>query len=128
MAKQKQWWATHSLLTSVLVASAVLAATGCKTETTAPDLPASVSPGWKLETVVRTGSDWIATYRATGTAHLRLHSIHGQAEGLDLTQKWAPKPNAVVFYGERYFAVLDWDTVERDQAAALVRTLERRIQ
>jgi hypothetical protein len=101
----------------------------CAPAVKAPDLPQSVSPGWQLNGVREKSpaAAWEGDYAGPGKARVRIWSIHGTAEGLDRVQKWRPEANTVVFYGERYFAAVDWTGADRVQAGSLVRAIERAI-
>ncbi len=117
----------------------VLTLLGCSArETPAPDLPKSISPGWRLASFEKTDllnapdsvkaahptAAWRGTYSGPGTAHVRVWAVPG-ATGLDLVQNWRAEPNTVVLYSDRYFAAVDWAGADRVQAGALVRAMER---
>lgn len=119
----------------------VLTLFGCSArETPAPDLPKSISPGWRLASfgkadlasapdIVKAAhpqAAWLGTYTGAGTAHVRVWAVSG-ATGLDLVQNWQAEPNTVVLYSDRYFTAVDWAGTDRVQAGALVRAIERAV-
>ncbi len=106
----------------------VLSVAGCASRSEAPELPKSITPGWRLESFGKKGAEWDGTYGGPGTAHVRIWAIHGSAEGLDRVQKWKAQANTVVVYSERYFAAVDWSGAERTEAGMLVRGLERALK
>ena len=128
------------VLLSVLAAAGLTGA--CSVEKPkAPELPQSISPGWRLANfqiaemkdapeavrAVHPQAAWSGSYTGPGTAHVRVWAIAGAPGGLDLVQNWQPEPNTVVLYSDRYFAAVDWMGVDRTQAGALVRAVERAI-
>jgi hypothetical protein len=93
----------------------------------APELPKSISPGWRITNFAREKEVWLGTYSGPGTAHVRIWPTGGQAEGLDRAQKWKAQPDTVVFFSDRYFAAVDWSGATRVEAGTLVRAIERAI-
>ena len=100
----------------------------CQPNVKAPELPQSVSPGWQLEAIKETTPHyWTASYSGAGKARVRIWAIGSSAQGLDRMQNWKPEANTVVFYGDHYFAAVDWSGVDRAEAGSLVRAVERAI-
>lgn len=96
----------------------------------APSLPSSISPGWHLASLALmagTSNAWLATYQGPATLHARIWSTSSSAEGLDRVQKWKPQADTVVFYSERYFAMVDFAGIPSAQAAPVVRAVQREI-
>jgi hypothetical protein len=110
-----------------------------------PELPASVAPDWTrgaVETVsagqfpellrsagVKQG--WRTEYReADGTsAVVDVYGLRSSAQGLDLVQKWHPRPENAQFYTEHYLLNIAWTQgAKRDALAALVRSLPKLVE
>lgn len=103
-----------------------------------PELPRSISPGWRLLRVesmdistsprqvreARPENAWIATYSGDSIAHVRIWAIP-RPLGLELVQRWRAEANTVVFYSQHYFAAIDWKEPDAQKASALVRAVER---
>lgn len=117
-------WVLFSVLSLILLTLGTCAEPAVK----APELPKSISPGWRLTSFSREKEAWLGTYAGPGTAHVRIWPTRGLPEGLDRVQKWTPQSDTVVFYSDRYFAAINWSGVDRDQAGALVRALERALK
>jgi hypothetical protein len=116
-------------LLRVTLSVLILFVGSCAPAVKKPELPQSVSPGWQLTGMRETepGKAWEAIYTGPGKVRVRVWSIQSIAEGLDRVQKWEPAANTVVFYSDRYFAVLDWAAADAAQAGTLVRAVERAI-
>ncbi|MGH9718876.1 MAG: hypothetical protein ACRD8O_01570 [Bryobacteraceae bacterium] len=68
-----------------------------------------------------------AAYQGPGRIEADLYELNSDAAGLDLVQKWRPAANTVVFHRDRWFAVVRWDSAERDAVTAFVRALEKQL-
>jgi hypothetical protein len=113
----------------------ILLGTACSRRVEPPDFPKSVSPGWRLNGVNHSQQpDWTAHYTGPSSAHVqvgsarvRVWAIKSFEEGLARTQTWRTQPDTVVFSSDRYFAAVDWSGVDRAEAGALVRAIEKAI-
>ncbi len=69
---------------------------------------------------------WIvATYGGPGKVDLAIYELTSAPGGLEMVQKWRPQANTVVFYTDRYFAVVKYDAADREPVTALITTLQK---
>ena len=66
-----------------------------------------------------------ADYEGSGNLTARVYELTGEPLGLDLVQRWPPRPDTVFFYQRNYFAVVTWRRAERQELQKFVRELER---
>jgi len=114
--------------TSLLFAALALAA--CATGPPAkPDIPGSVSPGWKLTSLEGSGAGdpacWAAKYSGEGSADVRICWYQATASAFDATQRTRAEAQTVKFQAEHYFVLVKWNDAARANLAALVRALEK---
>lgn len=104
-----------------------------------PELPGSVSPGWKLSSYGQTAPPpeipsagnpqcWKGSYAAEGTADVWICGYRTRANAFDATQRVPAEAQAVKFQEDRYFILVKWNNVSRPGLTALVRGLEKALQ
>jgi hypothetical protein len=124
--------AIFSLLFAALPAAVVLSGCGSSLPSK-PDLPASVSPGWKQDSYADApkpanlpGSPqcWKASYSGQGTAEVL---VCGYPEGgaFDAAQRTPAEGQAVKFDQGRYFVLVHWNNSPKTAVTALVRTIQK---
>ncbi len=89
-----------------------------------PELPKSISPGWRLAGFARAGDGWQGGYSGPGTAQVRIFPIASQAAGLDRIQKFQASATSVAFYSEHYFTIVSWKGAGSEQIRPLIKALE----
>lgn len=121
--------------TSLLFASLALAA--CAAGPPAqPDIPNSISPGWKLESMAKAarpaelppgGSPvcWKANYAGQGAAEAWLCWYKETANAFESTQRVRAEAQAVKFQKGHFFVLVKWNNVPKVSLMALVRGLEK---
>ncbi len=125
---------------SLLFATALLAigTAGCSPGAAAkPDLPASVSPGWKLtklETsqpparLPQSGTPpacWLANYAGESTANVWVCAYPASTGAFDAAQRMPSTATEVKFQKGSYLVVVQWTTASRADITALVGAIQR---
>jgi len=123
---------------SLLFATTLLAlcVTGCGTGDAAkPDLPASISPGWKLQNMAASAPPaslpqlgaapvcWKASYTGNGDVTVQVCGYHVSA--FEAAQRMPSAANEVKFYKGVYLVIVHWDNVSQASITALVGALQR---
>jgi len=104
-----------------------------------PDLPVSVSPGWKLSSLDRSpappgippdGSPdcWKADYEGQGSAQVWLCRYKAEAGALDAVQRARAEALTVRFQEGSYLVLVQWNNVPKASLTALVRTIQKVMQ
>jgi len=121
--------------------AAVLAACG-KPATIPPDLFAKEAPGgWRLtqvrdlppsespDPVPRNSIDRLvsATYEGPGKLDARVYALSAPAIAFDLAQRWRPSADTVFFNRGPFFAVIKWQSADRQLLKEFVADLEKRL-
>lgn len=114
--------------TSLLFAAFTIAA--CSSGAPAkPDIPDSISPGWKLASLAKSADGdptcWNAGYNGVGSADVRICWYNSSAGAFDATQRTPAEAQAVKFQEDHYFVLVKWNNVPKTNLAALVRALEK---
>lgn len=114
--------------TSLLFAAVVISS--CASGPPAkPDIPDSVSPGWKLASLAKSADGdptcWNATYTGTGSAEARICWYKATASAFEATQRTPAEAQSVKFQEEHYFIRVRWNNVPKANLTALVRALEK---
>jgi len=114
--------------TSLLFAALALAA--CAAGPPAqPDIPNSISPGWKLASLSKSSSGdptcWKADYTGAGTASASICWYKATESAFDALQRTRAEAQAVKFQKGHYFVLIKWNNVPKVNLMALVRELER---
>lgn len=124
--------------TSLLFAALLLAA--CASSPPAkPEIPDSVSPGWKLVSLNRVllhpvspddaaPDCWKADYRGTGSAEVSICWYQATAGAFDALQRTPAEAQTVKFQEGHYFILVSWNDVPKANLTALVRALEKALQ
>jgi hypothetical protein len=119
----------------------LLGLTGCGAEQNVkPDLPQSVSPGWKLASldhspvppeIPATGSPdcWKAVYKGDGnpesTADMWVCHYTVEGGAFDAVQRTRAEAQSVKFQQGKYFVLVKWDATQKASLSALVRTIQK---
>ena len=120
-----------------------LAAPACRRTPPAAEalLPAGMPGGWRRREVHEMPAESMpldsarssvrrvfqANYEGPASIQVDLFDLASSAAGLDLAQRWRPTPDTVFFYKENYFAVVKWQSFDRQHLTAFVRGLEQHL-
>jgi len=66
-----------------------------------------------------------ATYEGPGKIEVRVYQLSSAAVALDVVQRWKAAPDTVLFYSDRFFAVVQWQGAERSALREFVGILEK---
>jgi hypothetical protein len=125
---------------SLLFATALVAlgATACGPgEPSRPDLPTSVSPGWKQTNSEAGGTPahlppttpppacWRFDYAGEGPATVWACGYRASASAFEAVQKMTPAADEVKFHKGRYLIVVDWKNVSQAGITALIGAIQR---
>jgi hypothetical protein len=66
-----------------------------------------------------------ATYEGPGTAAVEIYELTSSAGGLEMVQRWHAQARTLVFYTDRYFVVVRYDSPDRARVTALMTALEK---
>jgi len=124
--------------TSLLFVSFLLAACA-SSPPPKPEIPDSVSPGWKLASLTRAGlpsgvpSDgapecWKADYAGSGTAEAWICWYKAAANAFEAVQRARAEAQTVKFQEEHYFVLVQWNNVPKANLTALIRALQKALQ
>jgi hypothetical protein len=113
----------------------VLTACG-NTPPSRPQIPESVSPGWKLNSLASAprpeelASDgnptcWKGSYTGAGTADVSICWYKASANAFEATQRTRAAAQAVKFQQGNYFVIVKWNDTPKPNVSALVRALEK---
>ncbi len=117
---------------SLLFAAVLLAGCGAGAPPK-PELPASVSPGWRLDSFVSapkpgdlpgTPECWKASYSGEGTAEAILCGYR-QGGAFDAAQRARAEGQAVKFDQGKYFVLVRWNNSPKAAVTALVRAIQK---
>jgi hypothetical protein len=121
---------------SLLLASVLLAACGGGQQTK-PDLPESVSPGWKLNSLAETPAPpeilkggtppvcWKAEYAGQGTAQLFVCRYGIEAAAFDAVQRVPAEAQAVKFQVGTAFVLVKWNGAAKTDLTTLIRAVQK---
>src|SRR6185312_11975459 len=102
-----------------------------------PDLPTSVSPGWKQTKMEAGGAPvrlpqsspaptcWRAEYAGEGPVTVWACGYGTQESALEAAQKMMPAAEEVKFHKGRYLIVVDWKNVSQANITTLIRAIQR---
>jgi hypothetical protein len=124
--------------TSVLFAVCLIAACA-RALPPKPEIPSSVSPGWKLSfydksspppEIPADGSPqcWKGAYTAEGTADIWICGYKERASAFEATQRVRAEAQTVKFQKDRYLILVKWNNVSRVSLTALIRAIEKSLQ
>jgi hypothetical protein len=118
---------------SLLFSSALLA--GCGSNPAGkPDLPASVSPGWRLDSfapetkpadIPGAPECWKAKYSGQGTAEALVCGYKEPGGAFDASQRARAEAQAVKFQSGKYFVLVKWNNAPKTGITALVRAIQK---
>jgi hypothetical protein len=115
--------------TSLLFASILLGA--CAAQPPAPELPDSVSPGWKLTALTKspgTPDCWKALYAGSGDAEVNVCWYQATGSAFDAVQRTRAEAQAVKFQEQHYFVLVKWNNVPKANLTALIRAIQKYLQ
>jgi hypothetical protein len=94
-----------------------------------PDIPESVSPGWKLSSLTRSSDEcWNAAYSGQGDAELRICWYKATASAFEAVQRTRAEAQTVKFQEEHYFVLVKWNNVPKANLTALIRAIQKALQ
>jgi hypothetical protein len=104
-----------------------------------PDIPALVSPGWKLSSLDKSASPpglssqgtpqcWKAVYTGPGSADAWLCWYRVSGNAFDAVQRARAEAQTVKFQEGQYFVLVKWNNVNRTDLTTLVRALQKALQ
>jgi hypothetical protein len=133
---------TFSLLSAfILLASCWVDSCGAN-HTARPDLPESVSPGWRLSSLDRTAAPggiplegtpecWKAEYAGQGSAQASAQvwvcGYKASAGALDAVQRARAEAQTVKFQQGAYLVLVKWNNVSKASLTALVRAIQKAV-
>ncbi len=118
----------------------VLLATACGRQPAAkPELPQSVSPGWKLVSygdtsvppgvpVVTPPQCWKAQYAGPGAADVWVCGYRAESGAFDAAQRTPAEAQAVKFQEGNYFVLVKWNAVPKASLTALIREIQKTLK
>ena len=101
-----------------------------------PQLPASVSPGWKLTALTQSAAPqevpegvkpecWRANYGGTGTAQIWLCRYSAETNAFDAAQRARAGAQTVKFQEGEYLVLVQWNNAPKADLAALIRAVQK---
>jgi hypothetical protein len=101
-----------------------------------PDLPQSVSPGWRLSSFDRSGAPegvsadgepqcWKAEYAGQGSAQVWTCWYKERANAFEAAQRTRAEAQAVKFQEGSYLVLVRWNNAPKANISALVRAVEK---
>jgi hypothetical protein len=118
------WRRQSSLLFAALLLSACAPGAPSK-----PDIPDSVSPGWKLASLNKSADGepacWKAEYTGPGSAEVSICWYKSTASAFEAVQRARAEAQTVKFQEEHYFVMVNWNSVPKANLTALVRAIQK---
>jgi hypothetical protein len=104
-----------------------------------PDIPDSISPGWKLLSLNKSAlpsgvppdgepACWKADYAGPGSADVWICWYKATGNAFEAMQRARAEAQAVKFQEEHYFILVRWNNVPRANLTALVRAIQKAVQ
>jgi hypothetical protein len=104
-----------------------------------PDIPDSVSPGWKLSSLGKSalpsgvppsGSPdcWKADYIGEGSAETWICWYKATANAFEAVQRARAEAQTVKFQEEHYLVLVKWNNVPKTSLTALIRAIQKSMQ
>lgn len=93
-----------------------------------PDIPDSVSPGWKLSSLTKSAGTpdcWKADYTGAGSAEVRICWYQAPGSAFDAVQRTSAEAQAVKFQKDHYFVLVKWNNVPKANLTALIRAIQK---
>jgi hypothetical protein len=133
--RQSRHWRRQ---TSLLFVSLLLAACA-SSPPSKPDIPDSISPGWKLASLDKSalpsglspdGSPecWKADYTGQGSAETWICWYKASTNAFDAAQRARAEAQTVKFQEEHYFVLVKWNNVPKASLTALIRAIQKALQ
>src|SRR5712692_9980668 len=100
-------------------------------------LPVAIAEVWQLQelresaaTSDQKGARRVISgvYKGPGTLKVEIYELVSRASGLDMVQKRRPTANSVAFDTDKFFAVVNWESTDREKVTAFVRALEKHLK
>ena len=125
---------------SLLLAAALLAGCGSKTQSK-PELPESVSPGWKLSSLAQTElppeipksgtpptcwkGDYAGGSSGQSSAQVFVCGYSADSGAFDAVQRVPAEANAVKFQSGAWFVLVKWKETSKADLTALIRAVQK---
>ena len=104
-----------------------------------PEIPASVSPGWKLSSFERAAipaeipaSDspdcWKAEYEGAGSATVWVCGYKARASAFDAVQRARAEAQTVKFQEGAWLVLVKWNNAPKTSLTALIRAIQKALQ
>jgi hypothetical protein len=104
-----------------------------------PELPQSISPGWKLSSFDRAAAPagippdgspecWKGDYGGPGRVLVWLCGYKVQESAFDAVQRARTGAQMVKFQEGSYLVLVQWNNVSKDNLTALVRAIQKALQ
>jgi hypothetical protein len=128
-----------SLLSAFLISGCLLIAACVSGPPPKPDIPESVSPGWKLSSLNKSALPsgvppnaaaecWKADYAGPGSAETWICWYKARADAFDAAQRARAEAQTVKFQEGQYLVMVKWNNVPKASLAALVRAIQKTLQ
>jgi hypothetical protein len=69
----------------------------------------------------------VAEYEGQGRLEAEVYELSSDAAALEMEQTWRPAADTVVFHQSGYFVVIRWQNASRQDVAAFVIDMEKRV-
>ena len=101
-----------------------------------PEVPESVSPGWKLTSLTPSGAPpevpeggspncWQANYAGSGAAQIWLCRYSDTTGAFDAAQRARAEAQTVKFQEGEYLVLVKWNNAPRTDLTALIRAVQK---
>ena len=128
-----------SLLFAALPLAALLTGSCASGPPPKPDIPDSISPGWKLASLNKSalpsgvpadGSPecWKADYAGSGTVEAWICWYKSTGNAFEAMQRARAEAQKVKFQEEHYFVLVKWNNVPKANLTALIRAIQKALQ
>jgi hypothetical protein len=121
------WRRQTSLLFAALLLNACASGPPLK-----PDIPDSISPGWKLSSLTKSTDGepacWKADYAGAGSAEVSICWYKAAASAFEAGQRTRAEAQTVKFQEEHYFVLVQWNNAPKANLTALVRAIQKALQ
>jgi hypothetical protein len=101
-----------------------------------PELPPSVSPGWRLTALAQSAAPpevpagaipecWQANYAGTGAARIWVCRYGNETGAFDAAQRARAEAQTVKFQEGEYLVLVQWNNAPKADLAALIRAVQK---
>ena len=129
---------TFSLLSATVLLSSCWVNSCGANHGSRPDLPQSVSPGWKLSSLDRVAAPagippdgtpdcWKADYAGQGSAQVWICGYKASTSAFDAVQRARAEAQTVKFQAGSYLVLVKWNDVPKASLTALVRAIQKAV-